>query len=105
MKNHDPTSQPRIEINIHHSGKILKNLTNGKRAGFSNASHEMYKYLYDLIWELIQKLCDLFDVMINTGLVQFHFNIAIMIRIVKDAKKDMRSVQFTSHLDLRCKHF
>ncbi len=89
MSNHDPNAQPTHGINAHQLGKILKNLTNGKRPGFSGVCYEMYKYLYGRNWELIQKLCDLFNAMFDTGLVPFHFNIAVMITLVKDAKKDL----------------
>ena len=72
--------------------QILKNLNNGKKSGFSGVTYEMFKYTHLNNNEFIDYLCNIFNAMINSGIVPFLFNVAIMVPLVKDAKKDLDDV-------------
>ena len=93
LQNHRPKMEPKMEPKIiirrARLSMILKKLRNGKRAGFSGVTYEMFKYTFGHNWELIDLLCELFSDMLNSGDLPYLFNITIMIPLIKDHKKEL----------------
>ncbi len=89
IQNHRPLDQPETLIEYGQPKNIFKNLTNGKRAGFSGVTYEMFKYTHAFNKEFITSICKLFSVMITHGIIPYLFNISILVPLVKDSKKDL----------------
>ena len=89
IQNHRPLDQPETLIEYGQLKNIFKNLTNGKRAGFSGVTYEMFKYTHAFNKEFITSICKLFSVMLTHGIIPYLFNISIMVPLVKDSKKDL----------------
>ena len=80
-----------FSIDLIEMNELLKNLPNGRKAGFSGSPYELYKYC---MLETVNKmLCQLITSIMRHGIIPYHFNIALVTPLIKDTKKSLDCVK------------